>query len=110
MMDHEISSQEVPPLPPGVSYLRAILLLLQNIDSETGGFHKTIYNEGLSLDDRVGFACRFLPCVDLFSFLDGFISQIASRMDGRDISEADAPLVNRLAANRNETFEQMLPR
>jgi len=53
----------------GVSYLRAILLFLQNIGSEAG-FKKTIYNEGLSLADRAGFACRFLPRADLYSFLD----------------------------------------
>lgn len=54
---------------PGVAYLRAILLFLQNIGSEAG-FDKTIYNEGLSLADRVGFACRFLPRANLYSFLD----------------------------------------
>lgn len=54
---------------PGVAYLRAILLFLQNIGSEAG-FSKTIYNEGISLADRVGFACRFLPRADLYAFLD----------------------------------------
>mmetsp|Transcript_34759 Transcript_34759/g.63932 ORF Transcript_34759/g.63932 Transcript_34759/m.63932 type:complete len:654 (+) Transcript_34759:231-2192(+) len=54
---------------PGVSYLRGILLFLQNIGSEIG-FNNTIYNEGLSLADRIGFACRFLPRADLYSFLD----------------------------------------
>jgi len=63
------NSSQVQPLPPGVSYLRAILLFLQDIGSVTGGFRKTIYNEGLSLADRVGFACRFLPRADLYSFL-----------------------------------------
>ena len=44
---------------PGVSYLRAILIFLQNIGNVD--YNKTIYDEGLSLADRVGFACRFLP-------------------------------------------------
>jgi len=56
---------------PGVSHLRAILLFLQNIGTDAG-IHKTIYNEGLelSLADRVGFSCRFLPRAQLYSFLD----------------------------------------
>ena len=54
---------------PGVSYLRAILLFLQSIGSDSG-FKETIHNEGLSLADRVGFACLFLPRASLHSFLD----------------------------------------
>jgi len=53
---------------PGVSYLRAILIFLQNIGNVD--YNKTIYDRGLSLADRVGFACRFLPRADLHSFLD----------------------------------------
>jgi hypothetical protein len=53
---------------PGVSYLRAILIFLQNIGN--ADYRKTIDDEGLSLADRVGFACRFLPRADLHSFLD----------------------------------------
>jgi len=71
-MKHSSSSQ-VPHLPrSGVSYLRAILIFLQNIGSETGGngYHKTIYDESLALVDRVGFACHFLPRTDLYSFLN----------------------------------------
>jgi hypothetical protein len=52
----------------GVSYLRAILIFLQNIGKID--YNKTIYDEGLSLADRVGFACCFLPPADLHSFLD----------------------------------------
>ena len=51
---------------PGVAYLRSILLFLRDIGSGEAGFDKTIYNEGLSLADRVGFACRFLPRADLY--------------------------------------------
>jgi len=53
----------------GVSYLRGILLFLQNIGGNAG-FNKTIYDEGLSLADRVAFACRFLPRAELHLFLD----------------------------------------
>ncbi|KAL7554763.1 hypothetical protein ACHAWF_018300, partial [Thalassiosira exigua] len=53
---------------PGVPYLRAILLFLQHIGNSE--FDKTIYNEGLSLCDRVAFACRFLSRAKLHSFLD----------------------------------------
>eukprot|EP00581_Thalassiosira_minuscula_P028980 CAMPEP_0183754362 /NCGR_PEP_ID=MMETSP0739-20130205/3494_1 /TAXON_ID=385413 /ORGANISM="Thalassiosira miniscula, Strain CCMP1093" /LENGTH=346 /DNA_ID=CAMNT_0025990981 /DNA_START=1 /DNA_END=1038 /DNA_ORIENTATION=- len=69
-MNKKDSSYLEQPLPSGVSYLRAILLFLQNIGSEMEGFSMTIRNEGLSLADRVGFACRFLPRADLYSFLD----------------------------------------
>ena len=60
---------------PGVAYLRSILLFLRDIGSGEAGFDKTIYNEGLSLADRVGFACRFLPRADLYSFLDASMRQ-----------------------------------
>ncbi|KAL3809188.1 hypothetical protein ACHAXA_000707, partial [Cyclostephanos tholiformis] len=59
--------------PPGVSYLRAILIFLQNIGN--ADYRKTIDDEGLSLSDRVGFACRFLPRADLYSFLDASIKR-----------------------------------
>ncbi|KAL9185651.1 hypothetical protein ACHAXT_003428 [Thalassiosira profunda] len=59
---------------PGLaSYLRAILVFLQSIGSGAGGFDRTIYDEGLSLADRVGFACRFLPRTDLRAFLDASV-------------------------------------
>ena len=60
---------------PGVAYLRSILLFLRDIGSGEAGFDKTIYNEGLSLADRVGFACRFLSRADLYSFLDASMRQ-----------------------------------
>ena len=53
----------------GVSYLRSILLFLQDIGIDSG-FKNTIHDDGISLADRVGFACRFLPWADLHSFLD----------------------------------------
>lgn len=54
---------------PGVSYLRAILLFLQNIGNDNG-FNETICNEGLSLADRIGFSCLYLSRASLHSFLD----------------------------------------
>ena len=55
------------PLTQGVSYLRAICTFLLNIGD---GFNRTIYDEGLSLADRVGVALRFLSRANLRSFLD----------------------------------------
>lgn len=51
----------------GICYLRAICVFLLNIGN---GFGKTIFDENLSLADRVGVAVRFLSRVDLRSFLD----------------------------------------
>eukprot|EP00804_Cyclotella_cryptica_P030241 CCRYP_017117-RA/>CCRYP_017117-RA protein AED:0.04 eAED:0.04 QI:260/1/1/1/0.83/0.85/7/841/1309 len=54
-------------LSQGISYLRAICTFLLNIGD---GFNRTIYDEGLSLADRVAVATRFLSRADLRSFLD----------------------------------------
>ena len=62
-------SSQQQQLSLGVPYLRAICIFLLNIGRENG-FQKTIYDEGLSLSDRVAFACRFLSRADLRSFLD----------------------------------------
>ncbi|KAL7519277.1 hypothetical protein ACHAWX_004064 [Stephanocyclus meneghinianus] len=59
-------SHSIPP-SQGISYLRAICIFLLNIGD---GFNKTIYDEGLSLADRVAVATRFLSRADLRSFLD----------------------------------------
>ena len=63
----------------GVFYLRSILLFLQDIGSNSG-FKRTIYDDGICLADRVGFACRFLPWSDLHSFLEA--SMRKCMMDG----------------------------
>jgi hypothetical protein len=65
----DMKSKKDSDLSSGVSYLRGILLFLQNIGGNAG-FNKTIYDEGLSLADRVAFACRFLPRAELHLFLD----------------------------------------
>ena len=65
----DMTSTKDSDLSGGVSYLRGILLFLQNIGGNAG-FNKTIYDEGLSLADRVAFACRFLPHAELQVFLD----------------------------------------
>lgn len=64
----------------GLSYLRAILVFLQSIGAEDGGgcFHKTIYDENLSLADRVGFACHFLPRTELYEFLKASVRKCES--------------------------------
>lgn len=64
-----MSRTEEPDLLPskGVSYLRAICIFLLNVGN---GFDKTIYDEDLSLPDRVGVAIRFLSRSDLRAFLD----------------------------------------
>jgi hypothetical protein len=46
----------------------AILIFLQNVGKID--YSKTIYDEGLSLANQVGFACCFLPPADLHLFLD----------------------------------------
>jgi hypothetical protein len=60
-------NEETKKASQGVSYLRAICTFLLNIGK---GFNRTIYDEGISLADRVGVAIRFLSRSELRSFLD----------------------------------------
>lgn len=59
---------------PGTCYLCAVLLFLKNIGNDAD-FNKTIYNHGLSLADRVGFAIKFLPRASLYSFLEELVQK-----------------------------------
>jgi len=65
----DISETVKSPPSIGVPYLRAICTFLLNI-GQVKGFNQTIYDDGLSLADRVAFACRFLSRTDLRAFLD----------------------------------------
>lgn len=52
-----------------IPYLRAICTFLFNI-GKLNGLDNTLYEESLSLHDRVAFACCFLPRKDLREYLD----------------------------------------
>mmetsp|Transcript_20063 Transcript_20063/g.29539 ORF Transcript_20063/g.29539 Transcript_20063/m.29539 type:complete len:396 (+) Transcript_20063:215-1402(+) len=61
-----------------VSYLRAVCIFLINIGREDG-LDKILYDETLSLSDRVAFACRFLSRNDLKTYLDICIQECLSK-------------------------------
>lgn len=74
----DADSSDIPqPQLHGVSYLRSILLFLQDIGSNSG-FKRSIYDDAICLADRVGFACRFLPWSDLHSFLEASMRECMS--------------------------------
>ena len=52
-----------------VAYLRSVCIFLLNI-GRVDGLEKTLYDENLSLSDRVAFACRFLSRRDLKSYIN----------------------------------------
>ncbi len=65
----DISETATSPPSLGVPYLRAICTFLLNI-GQVKGFSQTIFSDGLSLADRVAFACRYLSRTELRAFLD----------------------------------------
>jgi len=57
------------PIGSRVAYIRSVLKFLISLGSDNY-YQEVVSDASLSLCDRVGFACRFLPRDDLYKFIE----------------------------------------
>lgn len=67
-----------------IAYVRSVLKFLMVLGSESINYHEVLADTNLSLCDRVGFACRFLPLDELYNFMDRCVEmcQVSGDVEG----------------------------